>query len=476
MKKIAILTGAVLLLATTVIAQTDSTMQLSLIQAKEYALQNSPVMKNARLDIENAKRKIWETTAIGLPQVNSKLSYSYMITLSSTIEQFNSFSSIGNSFGDLYGMVGMLAGQAGNVQVLNMLDSISNASAGSGEESTVSTDDLRWGLTWDITATQLIFSGAYLVGLQTSKTFSNLTEIALTQSELDLKQNVASAYYLVLIAEENFRVIDSTCQSTEKLLNDLKAMNKSGFIEETDVDQLRLTLSNLQNTRALLERQIGIAYNLLKYQLGIDFGTKLVLTDKIEALAGEQEIAGLALQSYSYENNPQYQMLETQEKLSKLNVNFNKSTYLPDIAAFYQHQENFNDKAFSFTPPDMIGVAMNIPIFGSGMKRAKVQQAKIQLEKVRNSKEQAAGGLTLDYEQSRANLLNALDKTKTNRENMFLAKRIYGRTLIKYQEGLSSSLDLTQTQNQYLMAQSNYYSALIELLNARAKMEKLLNQ
>ena len=58
----------------------DSVLSFSLKQAQDYALQNSPLVKNANLDVLSAKRKIWETTAIGLPQVNSKLNYSYQIT------------------------------------------------------------------------------------------------------------------------------------------------------------------------------------------------------------------------------------------------------------------------------------------------------------------------------------------------------------------------------------------------------------
>jgi len=447
----------------------DSTFKLSLKDAQDYAMQNSPTMKNSNLDLEIAKKKIWETTAIGLPQVNGKFAYSYMLTLSPTIEQFSSLS---DYFVPLYAMFGAGNAQWQNPYITHILDSLSNANNNSS--GTTSTKDLKWGLTLDITASQIIFSGAYLVGLQTSKVFKSLSEIAITKSEYDLKQNVSNAYYLVLIAEENVKVLDSTYQNTNKLLTELEAINKVGLIEETDVDQIRITTNTILNALDMLKRQSEIAKNLLKFQMGMDIYADVQLTEDINSMIEVERIAAMLLQKYDVKSQPDYMLIESQEKLAGLNVKLNKSAFLPDITAFYTHDENFNDKALSFTPPDMIGVGMTIPIFSSGSRIVKLKQAKLQLYKMQNTKSMLEQSLLLDYEQSKNACLNAMDKFNTQKETINLSKKIYDRTLIKYKEGISSSMDLTQVQNQYLSAQSNYFNAMLELLNANAKLSKLL--
>ena len=437
---------------------------MSLKEAEDFALKNSPVMKNAQLDLESAKKKIWETTAIGLPQVNAKFSYSYMFKIP---ESINSFSSLSN-LGQWMYMADTALHRLSNPYAFGNIPN-------PGTPEVVSEKDRKWGSTLDITATQIIFSGAYLVGLQTAKTYKSLSEIALTKSEYDLKQNVSSAYYLVLIAEENSRLLDSTCNNTQKLLDEITKMNKQGFLEETDVDQLQLTLSTLNNSRMMLKRQTEIAYNLLKFQIGLDLSAKLKLSEQLSGLMDENKINEIILLPYEVAKSPDIMLLESQEKLSKLNVKYNQTGYLPDIAAFYTHNKNFNTHSFSFTPEDMVGVSASIPIFSSGMKHAKVQQARILLDKTRNMKEQATQGLLLDHEKSKNDLINASEKFKTNKDNMHLADKIYQRTLVKYKQGVSSNMELTQAQTQYLQAQSNYYLSLMELLNAKAKMEKLLN-
>lgn len=457
-------------------AQTDTTLTVTLKQAQEYALKNSPTIKNAQLDIEAARKKIWETTAIGLPQVSGKVSYSYMLTIPSTLETFNSFSAIGEGFGTIYGMLYQLAGQSGNTNVLHQLDSISQASAGGETEEATTEDDLRWGLTADLTVSQLIFSGAYLVGLQTTKVFKSLSDLSLTKSEIDLKQNVANAYYLVLMVEENIKVLDSTETATKKLYDEMLKISNAGLLDVTDVDQFKLTLSNISNAKKALERQRAVSYNLLKFQLGYDLNKPLVLSEKLIDFVNPSVISLLFAENFAVDATPEYKLMETQVNLNKLNVKLNRTSFLPEIAAFYQHQENFNDKSFSFTPPDLLGVSMTIPIFSSFGKRAKLAQAKIQLQKSEISREQASQGMILDFENAKNALSNAYDKFNTNKENMELSSRIYNKTLIKYKEGLSSSLELTQAQSQYLTAQSNYYSAGFELLSAKSKIERMLNK
>jgi outer membrane protein TolC len=461
------LSGALLLsfiLTVNIFAQNDSITKFSLKEALDYAKNNSPVTKNAQLDLESAKRKVWETTAIGLPQVNAKFNYTYMLTVPDKIKEFSSFSSLGTW---MYGADQALLGLTSNPGFGNIPNP--------GTPETVKESDLKWGATLDITATQLIFSGGYLVGLQTAKTFKSLSEIALTKSEKDLNQSVAGAYYLVLVVEENKNVLDTTYFNTEKLKYKMEQMYTQGFIEETDVDQMKLTLSNLNDSRMMITRQVEIAYNLLKFQLGIDLSKKIELTDKITNFVDENNLQELMIKPFEVGVTPEIQLLESQEKLSLLNIKYNRSTYLPDIAAFYTHDENFNDNSFTFTPPDILGLAVNIPIFSSGMKHAKVQQAKIALDKTRISKEQASQGLKLDHEKSKSDLMTALDKYKTSKENMRLADKIQKRTIIKYKEGMSSSTEITQASNQYLQSMSNYFTAMMDLLNAKAKMEKLLN-
>jgi outer membrane protein TolC len=127
-------------------------------------------------------------------------------------------------------------------------------------------------------------------------------------------------------------------------------------------------------------------------------------------------------------------------------------------------------------PSMMAGVNITIPIFDSGTKSAKIQQAKYELLKVRNSKKQVEEGLQLEYIQAKSEFADALENSKTNATNVRLAKKIYDKATIKYKEGLIASLELIQLHNQYFNAESAYIQSMVDFLNAKTKLDMVLNR
>lgn len=461
--KLIIITLLVLINCLPVFAQQKGGMQFTLKEAQDYALKNSPLIKNANIDLASAKQKIWETTAIGLPQVNGKLAGTYQVTVPENIKSFSGLSNLG---GWMYNVDSALSKLTNDPKFGNI--------SKPAPTEPVDENDLKWGLTFDITVSQLVFSGAYIVGLQTSKTFKQLSEVSITKSEQDLIESVTNAYFLCVIANENKLVIDSIYLATEKILYEIKETQKVGFLEETDVDQMELTLSNIRNTKDMIHRQCEVAMNLLKFQMGMELNNSIELKDKTMDLISQLNANVLATKKLNVENQVDYRLLSVQEKMANLNVKYQKSTFLPDVAVFYNHQENFNKKSFSFTPPDILGLNVTVPIFGSGQKIAQVKQANLSLQKIRNSKEQLSQGLQLQFSDNQSAFITAMNKFQTNKSARDLASRIYDKSVIRYKEGMISSLELSQAQSQYLQAQSNYFTAIIEMSTAYTKLEKLL--
>lgn len=452
-------------------AQNDSIMKFTLRQAQEYAINNNAKVQNALRDIEITKKQVWETLAIGMPHADSKFSYSYMLNLPSTLEELVQFFSIGQNFTDIYSMLALLA-QEKNSNVLMKLDSMQK---GLMPKPNINLNDFRWNMTLDFTVSQLIFSGPYLVGVQTMKVFKSLTDLAYTKSKSDVAEDISNAYFLVLIARESKSLLDSMYVNIKNTGEQTETIGKQGFMDETDVDQIKLTVNTVKNACDLINRQVDLADQLLKFQMGIDINKKIELSDDLNSLI-EKDLLSLIADDFVLEKNTDYQLLQKSVKLQELNVKYRESNYLPTAVAFYSHEENFNKNSFTFTPPNLIGASVSLPLFSSGQRMAQVSEAKIGLEKAKTNMQMASQGLLLEYSQNRSDYLNALDKVNQEKDNMNLSKKIYERTLIKYQQGMSSSMDLTQAQNQYIQKESDYYKALIQLITSKSKLENLLSK
>lgn len=449
-----------------VVTQEPTDSVFTLQTAIDYAMEHNYDVQKAELEVLKAQKKVWETTAIGLPQVNASLDANYMLTVPEQLEQFSNISGI---FAPVfYGLASPGIDVITNEQAAALMDEISG--------DPVSTDDIRWGATLDISVTQLIFSGSYIVGLQASKTYQSLSKYMEQQSVADLQEMVTNAYSGVLIAEESKKVMQEILESTNSSIKELEAMLEEGFVENTDVDQLKLTAATIETNLKNLDLQSKIAKEMLKLSMGMDLESPIKLEDDLSTLMLRNNVTNAKGLEFDVTQNIQYQLLETKEKLGELDVKLSKSQFLPTIAAYYNHQESFNDNAFVLQPPDIVGVNVSIPIFTSWSRVSVLRQKEISLEQTRLDKANATNGLKIQHR----NLLNqyytARNTYENNKSNMELAKKINEKTQLKYKEGVSTSFDLSQAQGQYLQAQGNYFQSIMNLISAKTALDKLLHQ
>lgn len=419
----------------------------TLKQVQEYAVEHSTQTANALLDVRGAKRKIWETTTTGLPQVNASVAYTNNIKIPITLVPAFIFdpSAPPDQFVEL---------QFGTPQSMMV----------------------------EFKVDQLIFSGSYIVALQASRTYRKLSENTLEKSEIDIKGTVANTYYLILLGEDSLKTLNATYENMKKTLFETREMHNAGFLEDTDVDQLQLTLTDLENSIKKIKREIEITYRLLKYQMGYELDKPISLADSLDNILAGIDAQALLGSSFKLENHIDFRIIKTQERAQQLLMRSEIAAYLPTVSAYLSHTYNAMRDKFNFFNDEkwyastVLGVRVDIPIFSSGMRSARVGQAKMELRKVRNQRKQAADGLQLEYMQARSEFIDALDKKDNTRKNVELAKRIFEKTQVKYREGMSTSLNLVQIQNQYLTTENNYTRAVVELLNAKIRLDKVLSK
>lgn len=411
--------------------------KLSLQEALKLALQNNTNILNSELDLKMARKKIWETTASGLPHGEVKSAYSYypkVPTLPATFFDPN----------------------AGPDEVIEL-----------GVKQNVVTD---------ITVSQLIFSGSYFVGLQASKVYYGLSKQNMEKARQDVVETVVNTYNMILLAEESKKILSQNLENINKTLYEVSEMNKQGFLEKTDVDQLELTGNTIRNAINQVDSNLEMAYRLLKIQLGMEDSAKVELTDQIESdeLLTKSSLQLIA-EPFNIERNVDYQLVQTSEKAAKLQLNLARTAFLPTISGYYNHTEKLKTPAFDFAAKDLIGVNLSLPLFSSGEKLAVVSQKRMDLEKTQNTRKYVSSNLAMQASQYQSDLRLKLEKYQNQQKSKQLSDDIYQRTLEKYKQGMASSMDLMNSQNQYLTNLTDYYQSIFDLESSRSKLEKLYN-
>jgi len=432
--------------------------QFSLEEAIQYAIENGYDVKSKKIDLEIAKKKIWETTAIGLPQVNGTISYQHTFQVPEM------------SFPSTILTKTRQEGTVNGVEVAG--DSVFMTMV-PGQKIKLGVPD---NTTWDITLSQLIFSGEYIVGLRASKVFREMSEQNLAKSVSVIRESVSSSYYLALVMDENVKILKESQKITDSNLKDIIALGEQGIIDQIGIDQFKIIKANVDNSVQQLERVCTITKNLLKFQMGLPIESSITITDSLVKYTDEAKFLTYLTEAFDVSRTIDYQVLETAVKLQKLSYDREKTTYLPTLAGFYRHYEQIKKPDFNFQPSDIAGLSVSVPIFSSSMRLMKVQQAKLNLEKMKLTQEQATEGLNLEYQNTLNEFQTAYSSYINYKQTMELAKRIFDQTIIKYKEGMSSSTDLNNAQTQLLLTQSDHFNSLNKLLTAKAKLDRMLNK
>lgn len=451
MKVIRVLIGLWLTFGASLVLQAQKEARAFTIQeAQEYASQNSYTVLDKVLDYEKARKTIKETAALGLPQISASFGYSYnaQIPEQPIPAQFFDPSAPEGSFTTV--AFGVAHQNQGQIQV-----------------------------------SQLLLDGSYFVALQATRVVKETKRLEKEEAEIEARKNVAQAYYGALVSMRTKEILENNLQILEENFEETSKLFENGFVEDQDVSQLELLVNNLRNNLNQANRQVSLALQLLKFNMGIDLQEEIILSSGLEEILAPIKLdATLVAEDFTLDQHITYKTLLTQEKGARLQLANERAKYFPTLGGFVNHsQSNFaNDfaDAFSFNtywiPGTTIGASLNWNIFTGLGRQAKVQKAKIDLDRIQIAKQATESQLQLQYQQALSDYNFAMDNLNNQLRNRGLSERILVKTLRKYQEGISSSLELTQAENQYLESERNYINALLNLLNAREALEYALGK
>lgn len=415
-------------------AQESNELSLTLQEAQNYAIDNFFLSKNSELDVQIARKKILETTAIGLPQIGASADYQHIP----------------------------------NPPTLDFVD----FETGEPMEIPLALEN---NLTYGATVSQLLFSGEYIVGLQAARVYRTFSEENYDKTKIDIRESIAGSYYTILVLKANKDVLVKTLESLENNLDQTKKTFAAGLIEDTEVDQLELTVQRTRSDLATLDNQIEYMTRLFKYQLGITSEMNVTLTNTLNELIATNIISDSAY-TFVLDENIEYKILSTNEDLQKLNLNREKTMYLPSISGFYRYSDQTDQAEFSQAINHVFGVSATWNLFQSGMRSAKVSQAKIALEQAQNVKMQEAERLILTAQQAKFDYQTALRKYYNEELNFNLSEKVLDKTSERYKQGMVSSLELSIVNTQFLSAQISFATAIQELLTAKVALDKAFNK
>ncbi len=428
-------------------------------EAIQFALENSQLVRNAKLDTDIAAAKVQETIGIGLPQISGSASVLHY----PNIQKFVLENTPGTPF--FISPDAFKGAPAINAPIAFGLA-------------------LENSLTGNIQASQLLFNGNYLVGLKASKTYQELSAKQLKQARTSIAEQVSKTYYAILVNSEKSRLLDLNLSRLDSTCREIRLLFKNGFAEQIDVNRLEVALNNLKSEKQKTIRLLQLARYGLKLQMGMPVGDSLVLTGKLD------EVNPDSLQAFGgtvdYSRRIEYSTLQTQKALTALDLKNVQAGYYPTLVAIatlgvnsaaskFSNLSNVNEK-FRYAPFSFFGVNLSVPVFDGLQKKYKAEQSRINMMKISNGMKQLENVIDFEVKQANINLANAFESYAIQKRNLKLAEEVVRVSKVKYRQGVGSNLEVTNAESSLKESQTNYYTALYDFIIAKIDLDKAQGQ
>jgi outer membrane protein len=439
---------------------------LSAKQAADLALQNVTEIKNLQIDREMQISKNREYIAQAFPQISGSISTQHFFSIPVTL------------------LPDFISPSVYQVLVDNGVRNGAGApivKPGGPPEFFPAQFGVPWQSSAGFTFQQLLFQPDLFIAIAARKKAVDFTEANLRVMEDSVKSNIYRSYYSVKIAEKRKQYLDESIVRLQKLKSDQEKLFKNGFAERLDIDKTQVSLNNLKSTTNQIEKLIEIGYASLKFAMAIEQKDSLILTDSLSEDQVKKDL--LELTNFQYTDRNEIQLLGVVKELQGLDLKRQKLTYMPTIATYWNYSRNALGQEFNlfnfenkWFKASVWGVNMSIPIFDAGQKGERIRQAKMSLQKTKNTEENLKRAIDLQINASSIIFKNALSTLDMQDQNLELAQRVYNSTMKKYEQGLGSSFELLQTETDLENAEANFFQALYDAINAKIAYTKALGK
>jgi outer membrane protein TolC len=306
--------------------------------------------------------------------------------------------------------------------------------------------------------------------IQSTKIATDLNELQLKKSEEQIYFEISNLYYNAQILNHQILFIDSNLVNTHRLLRMMQLLKEQLMAKGTDVNKVALQADQLNTQKAIIESKLEQVMQALKFSMGIPPETEMEISTEI-----------IYEPDGNYSRNPSldFQIVSTQNRLLKNELNTLKKSSLPTVALFGTYGVNgFGydkkpDNFLKFHPVSFAGIQFTWSLFDGNILRKKQVQKKIEIQN--NELQQA-----LVTEQNNMQIRNALNQRNTAQKSIAFtemqinqAQSIYEQTIMQQKEGVATLNDVLVADNALREVQQSYISAVVDYLKADLELKKL---
>lgn len=359
-----------------------------------------------------------------------------------------------------------------------------------------------------LSASQPLFTGGRTrATIAAARAAQESADLGITSAQAQVQLDVTQAYYDALLTDRLVSIAESSLVQSERTLRQVQLTRAVGSASEFELIRARVTRDNQRPGWLQSRTNRDLAYVRLRQLLNLPADQPMTLTDSItEAPMTAPTAAAAPVTTVNVDVaevltiDPQVQaavarvlagsdtgtarrapVLQARKgvDIAQQQLRATKSQWLPTIAATTNYQRLAYPTGLlprslaDFFPNWTVGVGLSYPIFTGGRVRGEVQAAQAGVIDAQQRLQQVQEGASLDARQAVAQLVESQAAWQASVGTAEQAQRAYDIAEVRFREGISTQLELSETRNQLQQALANRAQAARNLQVARKRLELL---
>jgi outer membrane protein len=326
-----------------------------------------------------------------------------------------------------------------------------------------------------LTGSQLLYSGGRTgAALRIARDYREVSRLGLAEQSAEIELQVRSAYVRALLAQELAASAQQALDQAEAFLRQERLRLTAGRASELEVLRAEVSRDNLRPQLVQAQNAAELASLDLKRLVDIPLNAPLALTTRLDVPSAEA-LAQPAIAAEATARRASIEAAERQVSIAEQNIRIARGAYLPNVSM----NMNYGRLLYPSSPIDLTGewrtdwtagFQVQIPIFNGGARAAQLQRARVQAEQARLQLSQLREGVALQYQQAAGERERARTAIAARQTTVGAAQRVYDLTVLRYQQGLATQLEVSQARLELLQARTNLAQAVSDFLIADASV------
>lgn len=332
-----------------------------------------------------------------------------------------------------------------------------------------------------ISASLPIIAPALWATLEMSDIDAQMALESARASKQSLINQVTKAYYGVLMAQDSYNVFRKSYDNTVENTRIIHDKFKQGVLSEFEWIRADVQVRNAKSNLVSAESAVNLSKLQLKLLMGMEMSTEIKVVGSLSDFEANMYNDALLVDTTSLNKNSDLVQFDLKATQLQHSLKIQKASWWPTLAASfnYQYMSMGNDPfslGYKWFPYSTVGVSLSVPIFQGGARVYKQKQLNIQLDELKDQRQNLRHSLELQTISYLDNIKKAMEKISSNKEGLRQAEKAVEISEKRYEVGSGTFLDITNSQLAYIQAGLSYNQSIYDYLTAKSDLEKLLGR